>query len=347
MIWIVLRTFLAWGTARIIKKQILKTDFGKTIAIILAIIWGTVWGVAAAFAFEYLFGEGTFKNSTLVPSIVFTSIASYYALIAKDFTGSLIENSKPAIEPNQKSTQEQPVVEISPTSDKWLLKLLLVKSGARALIALSVTILLFTLILATQTISVKEEWSTAYQNYMNTTITDQMSFCQSMLDKSNIDTVENCDKFLNTETTNIDLIVKGMAEFNNCENRNKEIYAQNGCLVGNPGTLTSYAWNSVKKSNFGILFSLFGGILVFAILITGKALILEGKLGWKRLSILLGCIFAFIIAIIIALLADDFHNPGEVIITILFSLLLTPCVTIILVLKGRLLFEWVKEGFSK
>lgn len=93
MIWIVLRMFLAWWTARIIKKYLLKTDFSKPLAILLAIIWGIVWGTAAAFAFEYIYGTGTFNNKTLVPSIMFTAVAAYYALIAKDFDDKLTDKN--------------------------------------------------------------------------------------------------------------------------------------------------------------------------------------------------------------------------------------------------------------
>jgi hypothetical protein len=347
MIWILLRTFIAWGSARLLKKKILKTDFDKPVAIILAIIWGLIWGIAAAVAFEYIFGAGTFSNRSLVPSILFTSIASYYALITKDFTGSKIEDNKPAIEPNEVEAVEQPILETKKTKVSFFRKLILVKSVTRALISVGVIILLFTLILATETISIKKQWSIAHQNFMNTTTNDQISFCQSILDRSKKNTVENCDKFLNADTSNIELLVEGMKEFNNCENSNKAIYAQNGCLVGSPGTLISYSWNSLKKSNFIIPLCLFVGILVFIILLAGRVLILEEKLGWKRLSIVLGCIIAFIIAIIITLLADDFHSKDELFISILISLILTPFITIILVLKGRSLFEWVNEGFSK
>ena len=93
MIWIVLRTFLAWWTARIIKKYLLKADFSKPSAILLAIIWGVVWGIAAAFAFEYIFGAGTFNNKTLVPSIMFNAVAVYYALIATDFDDKLTDKN--------------------------------------------------------------------------------------------------------------------------------------------------------------------------------------------------------------------------------------------------------------
>lgn len=159
--------------------------------------------------------------------------------------------------------------------------------------------------------------------------------------------MENCDKYFSSDTNNIDILVEGMLKFNECESSNRNIYLQNGCLVGNPGTLLSYARNSVQKSNFVIPLSLFGGILVSIITLAGRLLIHEEKLGWKRLSIVLGCVIAFITPIAIALLADDFQNQDELIFSILISLLLIPFVTIILVLKGRAMSEWVKEGFSK
>lgn len=347
MLWILLRTFLAWGSARLIKKFLFKADFGKPIAIVLAVIWGVVWGIAAAFAFEYIFGEGTFNNQTLVPSIIFTSFAAYYAFIVKEFADSQNENEKPVIVLNQEPAQEQSVNEINPTRDKWFKKLLLVKSGTRALIALSVAFLLFSLVLATVTISVYKEWSIARHNSMNKSIDDQIKFCQNILDKANIDKVENCDKYLNVGTNNTDLLVNGMMEFSFCENRNKEIYAQNGCLVGNPGTLINYVWDSVQKSNFAIPLCLFVGILVFASLLTGRVLLLEKKLGWKRLSIVSGFTFAFIALIIIMAVADSFRSDELIALWTLTALLLIPLTTIILVLKGRLLFEWVKEGFRE
>lgn len=92
MLWVGLRIFLAWWTARLIKRKIFKSDFDKPSAAILAIVWGIIWGVGAAFAFEFTFGAGTFQNRTLVPSILFTAVASYYAFVAEDFQEKPPEN---------------------------------------------------------------------------------------------------------------------------------------------------------------------------------------------------------------------------------------------------------------
>lgn len=348
MIWILLRTFLAWGSARLIKKKILKTDFNKPTAIILAIVWGGIWGIVAAYTFEYIFGIGTFRSRALVLSILFTSIAAYYALIAKDFEDS----PKQDMGSNNTKDLERPIVQKKHIKGDFFRKIILVKSGIRSLISLIVIIVLFLLTLATNTIIVKDEWLIAHQEFIDTSAFVNAPLCQKVLNNqkiSELDLTVIAEGPRRTEFMNLieELLNCKADPIGFCVNEDS-IFRGMACIASDdPGSLIDFSLNSLKNSNLAIPWLLFSGILAFTLLLAGRVLILERKLGWKRLSIVLGGAIAIVLAIIITLLADGFDNQYEVIISILFSLILTPCITIILVLKGRSLFEWVKEGFSK
>lgn len=163
MIWILLRTFLAWGSARLIKKKVFKTDFNKPLAIILAIIWGIIWGIAAAFGFEYIFGVGIIRSNALVPSMLFTSVAAYQALIAKDFIENPRENVQaPFIMETESTTIENPH-KLKALRAKRLLDPILFKSRVIIFLLLTTAIIVFILILLGRTNSIKSEITGSYK----------------------------------------------------------------------------------------------------------------------------------------------------------------------------------------
>jgi tetratricopeptide (TPR) repeat protein len=165
MLWFVLRTFLAWGSARLIKKFLFKTDFGRPIAIVLAIIWGIVWGIAAAFAFEYIFGEGNFNNKTLVPSIIFTSFAAYYAFIANDFKDNSVESTLAhVVNPETQSLPSQENNKFEAPVPKIVQKSFFLNLKVTTALLIIAAIILFFLISVGKTDNPLSELSVMYRN---------------------------------------------------------------------------------------------------------------------------------------------------------------------------------------
>ena len=338
MIWILLRSFLAGFTAWLFKNKVLKTDLNKFTAVLLATIWGIFWGIAAAFAYEYIYGEGTFNNSTLVRSIVFTSIISYYGFTTKlklpNFKNrrSGGGTEKPSIE---KLTTDQKVHAAS-----FMQKLLFVKTGARFALSFTLAIFLLSLVYVSEVVHINEEFKIANGKFYSSTPA-KVAYCQQLLK------IREYCKLYGKAHSNPNSKYDYLFEEDNCMEMNSTDihFAETECVP--PSSLDSQyqnIWNSINQS-LVVLFCIYTGLFLFTVLLAGRSLILEKTIGWKRLSIVIGCAFTGIMVMYISIISDHFYE-NELVLWMLIATLI-PAVTIISILKGKLLFEWVKDGFQE
>lgn len=350
MIWTALYMFLAWGTARLIKSIFIKSDLKKITAIFFAVIWSLIWVIGAAIVFEYIFGAGTFNKKMLFLSIFSTAVISYYALTAKASKANSKKNVQSPISPEAVVIPALQTNKINSSTNNIFQKLFLAKTGTRALVSLIAAILLFTLILATEAFLVRAEWLTEYQKFEASQVSAKTPICYKL--SNNID-LTNEELMLVPKVNVLSLLIDSTGKIVNCKEEDKYcgafkfmVLSEIGCLITeNPGSLAMYWISHINPTNF-IPLCLLVGLIIFCILLTGRELIFEKSIGWKRLSIVLGGLFSIMSIVYILVTKDDFRND-EFVILILISLILIPMATITLMLKGKFIFEWVKQGFTE
>lgn len=349
MIWTALYMFLAWGTARLIKNIFITSDFKKNTAIFFSLVWSLIWVIGAAIVFEYIFGAGTFNKKMLFPSIFSTALVSYYALTAKASKPNSKKNVQFPIPPE---TEVIPALQTNKTKsliNNIFRKLLNAKVGVRALFSLILTILLFTLILANQAYLIRAEWLVAHQKFEAPPALANTQICSKL---SNSSDLTNEELILLPKVNELPFLIDSNGKIVNCENDEYcELFQSSalreiGCIeADNPGSLLTYL---NPRIDFGhiISLSIFVGIVIFFSLLTGHEFIAEKSIGWKRLSIVLGGLFSIIGILYIYATEDNFHQT-EFLFWLLITPILIPITTIILMLKGKLIFEWIKQGFRE
>lgn len=343
MIWILLRSFLAGFTAWLFKNKVLKKDLNKFTAILLAIIWGIFWGIAAAFAYEYIFGKGTFKNSTLVPSIVFTSVVSYYAFTTKIKFPYFERDTSSDNVADTVIEKIAKVQKVKVHAASFLQKLLLVKTGVRFALSFTLAILLLFLVYVCEVVHINAEFKIANEKFYSSPPA-KIADCQQLLKIR-----EYCEQYARGHSNPNSNEYAQLFEVDDCMklNSNDIHFAETECVP--PSSLDSQyqsAWNFIIQSRYVIPFCIYAGLFLFTTLLAGRSLTLEREKGWKRLSFVTGCAFGVLISAYVLLMSDDFRND-EFVIWVVGSLTLVPTVSVISILKAKSLFEWVKEGFQE
>ncbi|MBA4260349.1 MAG: hypothetical protein C0446_14395 [Chitinophaga sp.] len=351
MIWTLLCLFLAWGTARLIKANILRTNFNKPTAIILAIVWGVLWVIGGAFLFEYIVGVGTYNKKMLILNIFSASVVSYYALTTKlsKYNIQKNDNVPTTFEPLLNLEPEQVVVKKLSTNNIFQ-KLFLLKMKARTLLSLILGLVMFIFLLANETFSINAQWLNTYQEFEKSQATAQPPICNKLSNNLDLTTdelmavpkVDNLS-FLIDHTGKVVSCGKN-DEF--CEAFKSSVLEEIGCLdTEDPGSKFEYWKTNLSIDNL-ILPSISLGIALFFILLTGHEYMVEKSLGWKRLSIVIGGLFS-ISGILYIFVIEESISDSELIIGILTSIILIPVITILLMIKGKVLFQWVKSGFAE
>jgi len=339
--------FLAWGTARLIKTKFIKSDLNKPTAIILAFVWGLIWVIGAAIVFEYIVGSGTFNKRLLFPSIFSSAVISYYAFTAKISKTKSRMNVQSTISTETLENPTQQTKKINSLKNNIFQKLFLAKAGPRALISLIAALVLFTLILASQAYTIRAEWlkydasplaktQICYKLFNNLDLTnEELSLVPKVNDLS----------FLLDSTGKVVICEK--EEF--CELLKSSVLSEIGCLnAENRGSLLTFLKSRIHLNDLEamISFSIFVGVVIFFILLTVCELIVEKSLGWKRLSIVLGGLFSIIGTLFILTTENSFQKFNFVVLIIITPIFLY-ITTVLLMLKGKLLFEWIKQGFTE
>lgn len=338
MLFTILRLFLAWASARFIKKSILKRDFGKFVAILLSIFWATAWSILEMYLIETFLGKGAHRPNSLVPNILFTSIVVYYALIIQEF-GVKPKAVEDSALPNNQGLAKVDVLLLKARLIQFLKKMALVKSVTRVVISLKICTVFLVVMFTILALIHIGDWSKAKQAHLNSLASSHSDFCW---------------KFAVHEVEGGYPEPKKLYRYSELKEYYKylERLKQKEKECKNPSSLILYTWDTYRDScYFFIVTSFYLAVIVFLALLAGRSLILESHVGWKRLSIVIGAAaFVFLSFILIQAIAVEepiiFIKEDDIVIW-LCTLFMAPFIAIVLILKGKLLIKWVKEGFSE